>query len=78
MDILQAKLMGIKVDLCHAWTLGYHHVVCESDSCEAIHLINSEEAAQFHFYGALIADIAACLRHPWYASIAHALRESNS
>ena len=38
-DVLQAELIGIKIGLWHALELGYRKVVCESDSQEAVGLI---------------------------------------
>lgn len=40
-DIIMAELKAIQMGFCLAWQRGFHNIVCESDSMEAIQLSTS-------------------------------------
>ena len=66
-DVLQAELIGI-IGLWHAWELGYRKVVCESDSQEAVRLIQDLDLVKYHRYGAILADTVS-LDQPFMVSV---------
>ncbi|KHN22892.1 hypothetical protein glysoja_020822 [Glycine soja] len=50
-----------------AWNSGYRHVICESDSMNALNLINNQNSA-LHPHAPLINRIRSFLDKPWTLS----------
>ncbi|KAK7396211.1 hypothetical protein VNO78_17051 [Psophocarpus tetragonolobus] len=74
---MEAKLYAICQGLITAWDLGYRTVLLETDSSEAINLIekaNIEECA----YGSLVADIRCLKQRDWSLDLIHSLRKDNA
>jgi len=73
---VKAELFAICQGLITAWDLGYRTVLVESDSLEAINLIeaNIEDCA----YGGLLADIRSLMQRNWSLDLIHSLRQDNA
>lgn len=55
------------------------NVICESDSAEAISLLQSAGDCSFHMYGALLhVDISKAVNRPWHLQFIHVMREANN
>lgn len=77
-DSLLAELLAIKNGLVHAWNKGARNIICESDSAEAISLVQLEGDYSFLVYGALLHDIAQAANRPWRVQFMHIMREANN
>lgn len=76
-DSLLAELLAIRNGLTHAWDKGARNIICESDSADAINLVNADGDHSFHMYGALLQDIAQLARRQWHLKFNHVMREAN-
>ena len=73
---LLPELIAICQGLRLAWDRGFRCVLCESDSLEAIRLINSANSHHHHFQ-AVITEIKLWLAKEWRVLVSHVLREGN-
>lgn len=73
---LHAELKGIQRGLQFLWEAGYRRVVCETDSMDAVHLIEGGNNI-FHLYCCIIQDIKRITCLNWDVRICHTLREGN-
>lgn len=73
---LLAELHAVRQSLIWCWDQGWRNVCCESDSLEAVSLVNTA-ALQHHLYAGIIFDIRSLLGWDWTASVLHVLREAN-
>lgn len=74
---MKAELYAICQGLITAWDLGYRNVLVETDSLEAVHLI--EEANSEHdAYGSLLADIRFLMQRNWSLNLIHSRREDSA
>ncbi|XP_027350466.1 TMV resistance protein N-like [Abrus precatorius] len=74
---VKAELHTICQGLITAWDLGYRNVLVETDSSEAIHLIE-EANIEDHAYGDLLAGIHSLKQRNWSLNLIHSLREDNA
>ncbi|KAF7824839.1 ribonuclease H [Senna tora] len=74
--ILYAELLAIKYGLELAWERQCPKVICESDSTDAIQLVEWAKI-EVHMYGSLIGEIRELLERNWEARLIHTLREGN-
>lgn len=74
---LHTELTGLYRDLSLACDRGYRSIKCYSDSPLSIQLVTSE-VNQWHYYAALIRNIAELLSRNWNVVLAHTLREGNA
>lgn len=77
-DVLLAELIAIKKGLNLAWDEGYRRIWCESDSFEAINIIEDTHRRKYHKYACVIEDILSLLRRNWHVKIKHVFRESKT
>ncbi|KAJ1397513.1 Virus X resistance protein-like, coiled-coil domain [Sesbania bispinosa] len=77
-DCTLSELLAIKLGLTCAWNRGFWHVICKTDSLEAILLINLEVRPNSHSSRTLLAEINLLLVKDWHVSIAHVFRATNS
>ncbi|KAG4985770.1 hypothetical protein JHK82_033375 [Glycine max] len=61
------EIMTTYQGLFLAWNSGYRHVICESDSMNALNLINNQNSA-LHPHAPLINRIRSFLDKPWTLS----------
>uniref|UniRef100_A0A2C9U0T0 RNase H type-1 domain-containing protein n=1 Tax=Manihot esculenta TaxID=3983 RepID=A0A2C9U0T0_MANES len=76
MSILNAEIIGISIGLQLAWSMGFRRVIAESDSLEAVRLINEKDISA-HPLGHLIQDCRTLLSLDWCCSLSHVYRERN-
>ncbi|XP_057425690.1 uncharacterized protein LOC130719059 [Lotus japonicus] len=74
--ILHLELLAIFHGLSMAWDRGARDVECQSDSLDAVTLVNSAPPSR-HMYASLIWDIKDLLGHEWQVVVLHTLREGN-
>ncbi|KAK7290734.1 hypothetical protein RIF29_05365 [Crotalaria pallida] len=72
------SLLVITLGLLLAWDLEVKFLICESDSSEAVRLINLSSVPSFHAYGTVLGDISCILKRNWTVQVLHVLREANS
>ncbi|XP_057432510.1 uncharacterized protein LOC130725282 [Lotus japonicus] len=60
-----------------AWDRGYRVVECQSDSMNAVRLIESTPPSG-HVFASLVWDIKDLLSRPWEVLLKHTLREGNA
>uniref|UniRef100_A0A2C9VZT4 RNase H type-1 domain-containing protein n=1 Tax=Manihot esculenta TaxID=3983 RepID=A0A2C9VZT4_MANES len=76
MSILNAEIIGISIGLQLAWSMGFRRVIVESDSLQAVRLINEKDISA-HPLGHLIQDCRTLLSLDWCCSLSHVYRERN-
>lgn len=74
--ILLVEIKAIEHGLRLAWSRCFKNVICESDSLEAVRLIN-EGMEELHLYGSTIMNVRQMLSWNWDARVVHVLREAN-
>lgn len=76
-QILHMELLAMFHGLRIAWDRGARVVECQSDSLEAVTLVNYFPPSR-HLYASLIWDIKDLLARVWLVEVIHTLREGNS
>lgn len=76
-DVLLAELLAIKHGLEFAWDLGFR-MECETDSLEAVSIIQNNNWTQFHVHAAIIMHILELLDRTWVVKLTHIYRNANS
>ncbi|KAK4281342.1 hypothetical protein QN277_012850 [Acacia crassicarpa] len=76
-DSLSAELWGCLHGLKMTWDLGFRFVILESDSAEAVDLINQDNN-EAHDDWALIAEIKSLLGWEWNTEVRHIRRGANA
>lgn len=70
-----AELWAIRQGLTLAWDAGYPRVIVETDSLEAVRLVDDNFMVRTH--RALVHDIRFLIARDWECKIQHVLREAN-
>ncbi|KAJ1384279.1 Ribonuclease H domain [Sesbania bispinosa] len=77
-DPLHAELLAIQLGLSSAWEHGFPNLICESDSLEAITLINVDVRPLHNHLSSLVDIITSLLVRNWTVTFHHIFREGNS
>ncbi|KAJ1415874.1 Ribonuclease H domain [Sesbania bispinosa] len=73
---LLAELLALKQGLELAWEKGHRRLIVETDSLEAIHLVNSPNNHNL-YCGDVVRHIQQMLRKDWQIQCTHVMREAN-
>lgn len=73
---LLAELQAIKNGLQLGWEFGDRRIICETDSLEAIELIDKANM-NLHSYARVIMGIMRLLKFEWQVELRYTLREAN-
>lgn len=75
-NIIMADLKAIQTGLSMAWQRGFRNLICESDSKEAIRLVE-EAYIDYHHLSSVISNIRDWLQKSWNVRLVHVFREAN-